>query len=80
MDGRGKIFRQGLLKTRQDERDALGIKLDRCVKDLEYYAYPYDGIKSIESKKVLQAAGELDALKTKWLELEDEIAKLESEL
>jgi len=80
MDGRGKIFRQGLLKTRQDERDALETKLDRCVKDLEYYAYPYDGIKSIEADKVLQAAGELKALKTQWLDLGDEIRKLESEL
>ena len=78
MDRRDKIYRQGMLTIKQREMDALLTKIDRCVKDLTYYAYPYDGIESIEADKVLQAANELNELKTRWQTLSDEVKKIEA--
>lgn len=80
MSHKEKLMRQGLLMEKQTNRDAIEIKIDRCVKDLNYYSFPSDGIQSIETDKVLQAANELYALKGRWNGLNREINELNSGL
>lgn len=78
MSHKEKLMQQGLLMEKQRKRDQIETKIDRCVKDLNYYSFPSDGIKSIETDKVLQAANELDQLKTMWRDLNREINELNS--
>ena len=80
MSHKEKLMQQGLLMEKQTKRDAIEIKIDRCVKDLNYYSFPSDGIQSIETDKVLQAAKELDQLKIMWRELNRGINELNSGL
>jgi hypothetical protein len=80
MGQKEKLMKQGLMVEKSREREALEIKIDRCVKDLEYYAFPFDGIASIEPGKVLQAAQELKTLCGRWRDLNGEIDKLDKEL
>ena len=47
MGQKEELMKQGLVVRKSREREALEIKIDRCVKDLEYYAFPFDGIASI---------------------------------
>ena len=76
MSHKEKLMRQGLLIEKQRKRDQIETKIDRCVKDLNYYSFPSDGIQSIETDKVLQAANELDQLKKMWRDLNREINEL----
>jgi len=78
MSHKEKLMRQGLLLEKQRKRDQIDTKIDRCVKDLNYYSFPSDGIQSIETDKVLQAANELDQLKKMWRDLNREINDLNS--
>jgi len=78
MSHKEKLMRQGLLMEKQRKRDQIETKIDRCVKDLNYYSFPSDGIQSIETDKVLQAANELDQLKKMWRDLNREINDLNS--
>ena len=78
MSHKEKLMRQGLLIEKQRKRDQIETKIDRCVKDLNYYSFPSDGIQSIETDKVLQAANELDQLKKMWRDLNREINELNS--
>jgi adenylosuccinate synthase len=80
MSHKEKLMRQGLLMEKQRKRDQIETKIDRCVKDLNYYSFPSDGIQSIETDKVLQAANELDQLKTMWRDLNGEINELNAGL
>ena len=80
MSHKQKLMRQGLLVEKQNTRDAIETKIDRCVKDLNYYSFPSDGIQSIETDKVLQAANELHKLKARWNGLNRDIHELESGL
>jgi len=69
------------IKTRKErERDQVETKIDRCVKDLNYYSYPSDGIQSIDADAVLQAAGELKRLIDQWGDLNTRIAELGKEV
>ena len=80
MSHKEKLMRQGLLMEKQRKRDQIDTKIDRCVKDLNYYSFPSDGIQSIETDKVLQAANELDQLKKMWRDLNREINDLNSKI
>jgi len=71
---------EGIIVRKQRERDAVEIKIDRCIKDLNYYSFPSDGIESIECDKVLQAARELKELYDRWEELGKEVEKLRAEV
>ena len=80
MGQKEELMKQGLVVRKSREREALEIKIDRCVKDLEYYAFPFDGIASIEPDKVLQAAQELKELCGRWKDVSAEIEKLTREV
>ena len=80
MGQKEQLMKQGLVVQKSREREALEIKIDRCVKDLEYYAFPFDGIASIEPDKVLQAAQELKELCGRWKDVNAEIEKLNREV
>lgn len=80
MGEREKLMRDGLLLSKQRERDSVETKIDRCVKDLNYYSFPAVGIESIEPDKVLQAAKELKELLDRWKKLQKEIKDIEAEI
>jgi hypothetical protein len=73
-----RIMKQGLLMDKERERDAVEIKIDRCVKDLVYYSYafPTEGVTSIDADAVLQAAKELKTLHDQWKDLTKKIKDL----
>ncbi len=76
MDRKERLMRQGLLVDRERERDAVETKIDRCVKDINYYSFPDDGIPSIDADAALQAATELKELKDRWTALTEKIRDL----
>lgn len=78
MDYKERDMLLGNLTRKERERDAIETKIDRCIKDLNYYSYPSDGIKSIECDAVLQAANELKQLCDRWAALNREIEDLEA--
>lgn len=73
-------MKEGLLSKKRRECRSLETKIDRCVKDLEYYAFPFDGVASIETDKVVQAAQELKDLCHTWKMLCEEVERLEKEM
>ena len=80
MGQKEKDMLTGMIVRKQTERDAIETKIDRCVKDLNYYSFPSEGIKSIECDKVLQAAKELKELCDQWEALGSEIDRLRAEV
>lgn len=70
----------GVLTRKERERDQVEIKIDRCVKDLNYYSFPADGIQSISPDMVQQAANELKSLHSQWEALNAQIAELKKEV
>ena len=80
MGHREKLMREGLLVEKQRKRDQIEIRIDRCVKAINYESFPSDGIKSINPDKVLQAAEDLKDLMGEWEVLGDEIKKLKEEV
>ena len=80
MGHREKLMREGLLVEKQRKRDQIETKIDRCIKDVTYYSFPSDGIRSIKPDMVLQAATELKDLMEQWETLGDEIQKLMEEV
>jgi hypothetical protein len=77
-----RIMKQGLLVNKQRERDAVEVKIDRCVKDITYYSYafPTEGVASINPDAVVQAANELKALCLEWKSLSEKIKNLEDQV
>ncbi len=70
----------GVMTRKERERDQIEIKIDRCVKDLNYYSYPSDGIESVDPDAVLQAANELKKLCDEWKTLGKRIKDLRAEV
>lgn len=70
----------GIMTRKERERDQVETKIDRCVKDLNYYSYPSDGFKSIDPAAVLQAAQELKKLCNAWETLNQRINELRDEV
>jgi len=77
---RGNLMKEGLLVRKERERDQIETKIDRCVKDLNYYSYPSDGIGSIDRDATLQAAQELKNLCDEWDALNERIKGLREEI
>ena len=77
---KNKLMKRGLIVEKKQELESLEIKSDRCVKDLEYYAFPFEGVGSIETDKVAQAAQELSELCGRWKRVTADIARLEREV
>lgn len=69
----------GIMTRKERERDEVETKIDRCVKDLNYYSYPAEGIQSVDSDATLQAAQELKKLCDEWRALGERIEELRSE-
>ena len=70
----------GVMTRKERERDQIETKIDRCVKDLNYYSYRSDGIESVDPDAVLQAANELKKLCDEWKTLGKRIKDLRAEV
>ena len=70
----------GIMTRKERERDQIETKIDRCVKDLNYYSYPSNGIESMDPDAVLQAANELKKLFDEWKAVGKQIKDLRAEV
>ena len=70
----------GIMTRKERERDQIETKIDRCVKDLNYYSYPSNGIESVDTDAVLQAANELKKLCDEWKAVGKRIKDLRAEV
>ena len=70
----------GIMTRKERERDQIETKIDRCVKDLNYYSYPSNGIESVDADAVLQAANELKKLFDEWKAVGKRIKDLRAEV
>jgi len=70
----------GIMTRKERERDQIETKIDRCVKDLTYYSYPSNGIESVDTDAVLQAANELKKLCDEWKAVGKRIKDLRAEV
>jgi len=69
----------GIMTRKKREQDEVETKIDRCVKDLNYYSYPAEGVQSVDANATLQAAKELKALCDEWRALGERIEELRAE-
>ena len=70
----------GIMTRKERERDQIETKIDRCVKDLNSYSYPSNGIESVDTDAVLQAANELKKQCDEWKAVGKQIKDLRAEV
>lgn len=75
VDQTQKLIEKGLLREKQERLEALKIKVDRLVKDINLHTFRYDDedIQSIKEKAVVQAAHELEETLRQARALEKEL-------
>lgn len=59
MDKTSRLIAKGLLEEKRERQKALEIKIDRLIKDLNYYLYNLDGIEAMRVDHAQQAMEEL---------------------
>ncbi len=59
MDKTSQLIAKGLLQEKRERISALEIKIDRLIKDLNYYLYNLDGIEAMRVDHAQQAMEEL---------------------
>lgn len=59
MDKTSQLIAKGLIQEKRERLSALEIKIDRLIKDLNYYLYNLDGIEAIRVDHAQQAMEEL---------------------
>lgn len=59
MDKTSRLIAKGLIEEKRERQKSLEIKIDRLIKDLNYYLYNLDGIEAIRVDHAQQAMEEL---------------------
>jgi len=59
MDNTSRLIAKGLIEEKRERQKALEIKIDRLIKDLNYYLYNLDGIETIRVDHAQQAMEEM---------------------
>jgi hypothetical protein len=59
MDKTSQLIAKGLIQEKRERLHALEIKIDRLIKDLNYYLYNLDGIEAMRVDHAQQAMEEL---------------------
>ncbi|OPX18721.1 MAG: hypothetical protein BZ151_13090 [Desulfobacca sp. 4484_104] len=75
MDQTERLIRKGLREEKRERLEALKIKVDRLVKDINMYTFRYDteDVASIKDEHLLQAAHELQETLREARALEKEL-------
>ncbi len=75
MDQTERLIRKGLREEKRERLEALRIKVDRLVKDINMYTFRYDteDVASIKDGYLLQAAHELQEVLREARALEKEL-------
>jgi hypothetical protein len=59
MDKTSRLIAKGLIEEKRERAKQLEIKIDRLIKDLNYYLYNLDGIEAMRVEHAEQAMEEL---------------------
>lgn len=77
MDKTSRLIAKGLKEEKRERLAALEIKVDRLVKDLNYYLYNLDGIEAIRVDHAQQAMEELVTAVREYKALAVELRELD---
>ncbi|MFZ5584533.1 MAG: hypothetical protein ACOZHQ_01255 [Thermodesulfobacteriota bacterium] len=77
MDKTSRLIAKGLKEEKRERLAALEIKVDRLVKDLNYYLYNLDGIEAIRVDHAQQAMEELVTAVREYKALAAELRELD---
>lgn len=76
MDKTSRLIAKGLIEEKRERLSALAIKVDRLIKDLNYYLYNLDGIEATRVEHAQQAMEELVAAVREYKSLAHELEGL----
>ncbi|MFH1035266.1 MAG: hypothetical protein V1806_12225 [Pseudomonadota bacterium] len=76
MDKTSRLIAKGLIEEKRERQQALEIKIDRLIKDINYYLYNLDGIEAMRVEHAQQAMEELVAAVREYKALARELAGL----
>jgi hypothetical protein len=77
MDRTSRLIAKGLLAHKKERLKALEIKIDRLIKDINYYLYNLDGIEAMRVDHAQQAMEELVAAAREYRALAAEVQEME---
>jgi hypothetical protein len=78
MDKTSQLIAKGLIQEKRERLSALEIKIDRLIKDLNYYLYNLDGIQAMRVDHAQQAMEELVAAVREYRGLAAELKEMAS--
>lgn len=76
MDKTSRLIAKGLMEEKRERLQALEIKVDRLIKDLNYYLYNLDGIEAMRVDHAQQAMEELVSAVREYKSLSRELEGL----
>ncbi len=76
MDKTSRLIAKGLIEEKRERLQALEIKVDRLIKDINYYLYNLDGIEAMRVEHAQQAMEELVAAVREYKALSRELEGL----
>ncbi|MFH1057811.1 MAG: hypothetical protein V1797_03900 [Pseudomonadota bacterium] len=77
MDKTSRLIAKGLKEEKRERLASLEIKIDRLIKDLNYYLYNLDGIEAIRVDHAQQAMEELVTAVREYKALAVEVRELD---
>jgi len=79
MDKTSRLIAKGLIEEKKERLKQLDIKIDRLIKDLNYYLYNLDGIEAMRVDHAEQAMEELVAAVREYKALTCELKEMAGE-
>lgn len=76
MDKASRLIAKGLIEEKRERARQLEIKIDRLIKDLNYYLYNLDGIEAMRVEHAEQAMEELVAAVREYRGLAGELKEM----
>lgn len=76
MDKTSRLIAKGLIEEKRERLKQLEIKIDRLIKDLNYYLYNLDGIEAMRVEHAEQAMEELVAAVREYRGLAGELKEM----
>lgn len=76
MDKTSRLIHKGLIEEKKERLKALEIKIDRLIKDINYYIYNLDGIEAMRVDHAQQAMEELVAAHREYRALAAELGEM----
>ncbi len=79
MDKTSRLIAKGLIEEKRERLKQLDIKIDRLIKDINYYLYNLDGIEAMRVDHAEQAMEELVAAVREYRALNCELKEMTGE-